>query len=193
MKHEESSLHTKKALTEALKKAMKQKPFHKITVSELIRNCAVNRKTFYYHFEDIYALLKWTLEEEAIEVVKHFDLMVDYQQAITFVMDYVERNDYIISCARDSMGRDELKRFFYTDFHEIMSSILDGAERESGITLDKQYKEFLIVFYMEALTGILMDWVRNHDKRDRETVVGYIYATIRQSLRGVLRHCPDGA
>lgn len=27
-------------------------------------------QTFYYHFEDIYALLKWMLEAEAIEVVK---------------------------------------------------------------------------------------------------------------------------
>ena len=57
MKHEEISLNTKKALAEALKLAMKKKPFQKITVSELIEACHVNRKTFYYHFEDIYALL----------------------------------------------------------------------------------------------------------------------------------------
>ena len=46
------------------KKAMEKKTLSKITVSELIAECNVNRKTFYYHFDDIYALLKWTLEEE---------------------------------------------------------------------------------------------------------------------------------
>ena len=105
MKNESISLNTKKALAEALKKAMRKKPFHKITVSELIQDCKINRKTFYYHFEDIYALLKWMLEKESIEVVKHFNLLVDYEEAITFVMDYVEENDHILNCAFDSIGR----------------------------------------------------------------------------------------
>lgn len=49
---------------------MRRKPFSKITVSELIKTCNVNRKTFYYHFEDIYDLLKWMLEQEAVAVVR---------------------------------------------------------------------------------------------------------------------------
>ena len=93
MKHEEISMYTKKALSEALKEALKTKPFKKITVSELIEACNINRKTFYYHFEDIYALLVWTFEQEAINVVKHFDLMVDSEEALTFIMDYVEENN----------------------------------------------------------------------------------------------------
>ena len=48
----------------------KQKPFSKITVSELINECNVNRKTFYYHFQDIFELLKWTFEQEAFSIVK---------------------------------------------------------------------------------------------------------------------------
>lgn len=128
MKHEEISLNTKKALAGSLKSAMKKKPFQKITVSELIQDCDVNRKTFYYHFEDIYALLKWTFEQEAIEVVKHFDLLVDYEEAIHFIMDYVEANEYIINCAYDSIGRDELKRFFSADFLEIVASIINHTE-----------------------------------------------------------------
>lgn len=86
---------------------MRKKTFSKITISEIISDCGVNRKTFYYHFEDIYALLKWMLEAEAIEVVKHFNLIVDYEEAILFIMVYIEENDYIISCAYDSIGRDK--------------------------------------------------------------------------------------
>lgn len=58
MTNEEVFFQTKKALSDALKKLMSQKAFSKITVSEIIRMCNVNRKTFYYHFEDIQALLK---------------------------------------------------------------------------------------------------------------------------------------
>lgn len=124
MRQTEISQNTKKALAESLKKFMKKKPFSKITVSELVTDCNINRKTFYYHFEDIYDLLKWMFEEEAINVIKHFDLLIDYEEAITFVMDYVEQNDHIISCAYDSIGHEEMKRFFYTDFYGITSSII---------------------------------------------------------------------
>lgn len=61
-----------KMFSAALKSAMKNKTLSKITVSEIIQTCRVNRKTFYYHFQDIYELLKWTLEQEAVEVVKNF-------------------------------------------------------------------------------------------------------------------------
>lgn len=186
MKHEEISLSTKRALAESLKKAMAEKPFQKITVSELIKDCNVNRKTFYYHFEDIYALLKWMLEEEAIEVVKHFDLLVDHEEAITFIMDYVEQNSYMINCAYDSIGRDELKRFLYADFLEIIVSIIDGAERKLGKRLEAGYKEFLSLFYMEAVAGILIDWIKNRKKRERKTVIKHISTTLKESLIAIV-------
>lgn len=187
MKHEEISLNTKKALAEALKQAMKKKPFQKITVSELIEACHVNRKTFYYHFEDIYALLKWTFEQEAIEVVKHFDLLLDYEEAITFVMDYVEENSYILNCAYDSIGRDELKRFFCSDFSEVVLSVIEQAEHLSGKELDAGYRQFLCSFYVEALTGMLIDWIKDREQRNRKVVIEYISNTIRYSLMGVLQ------
>lgn len=190
MKNEEMSLHTKKALGEVLKKAMQKKPFQKITVSELIQACGINRKTFYYHFEDIYALLKWVLEKESIEVVKHFDLLVDYEEAITFVMDYVEENDHILNCALDSIGRDELERFFYADFLEISSSIIEQVEKRSDKSLEDGYKEFLSRFHASAVASVLTEWVKNREKRDRAAVIRYLSATIRDSLTGILQNSP---
>ena len=87
MTNEEMSLKTKRALADALKTAMKTKKLSKITVSELICACNINRKTFYYHFQAIYDLLKWMLEQEAIAAVNNFDLVVHTEAAIRFVMD----------------------------------------------------------------------------------------------------------
>ena len=156
MKQDQKTLNTKKALAASLKKFMKQKPLSKITVSQLISDCNVNRKTFYYHFEDIYDLLKWTLEEEAIEVVKQYDLLVDYQEVITFVMDYVEENQHILNCAYDSLGREGMKRFLYADFIGILSTLIEGIEQQENIHADAEFKQFLCEFYTEALSGILI-------------------------------------
>lgn len=107
MRHEITSLNTKKALAVSLKKLMQKKSFSKITVSEIISDCGVNRKTFYYHFDDIYALLKWMFENEAIEVVNKLNLCVNYEEAILFTMDYIEKTN--ISSTVHTMLSDVMK------------------------------------------------------------------------------------
>ena len=185
MKHTATTYNTKRMLANSLKNAMKQKSFSKITVSEIIQDCGVNRKTFYYHFEDIYALLKWMFEEEAIEVVKHFDLLVDYEEAIRFIMEYVDENDYIISCAYNSIGREEMKRFFCTDFWGIITTVIDSVEVNIGSVIEPDFKEFAVKFYTEAIAGMLIDWVQQKDKHDREKVIGYFSAIIGTALESM--------
>ena len=46
---------------------MNKKPLSRITINEIVQDCGLNRNSFYYHFEDIYALFKWMLEQEAID------------------------------------------------------------------------------------------------------------------------------
>lgn len=190
MKHEEITLTTKKALAASLKKQMVKKQLKKVTVSEIITDCNLNRKTFYYHFEDIYALLKWMLEQEAVEIVKQFDLLVDYKDAILFVLDYVEANAHILNCAYDSMGRDEMKRFFYADFIGIMGTLIDSTEKDLGVSVSLDFKEFLCNLYTEALAGVLIDWVKNRNKYDRNKVLQYLSLIMRTSLPAVLTAFP---
>lgn len=185
MKHEVTTFHTKKALSESLKRIMKKKPLSKITVSEIIADCGMNRKTFYYHFDDIYALLKWTLEIEAIDIVKNINLVVDYTDAIYFIMDYVEKNEYLLNCAYDSLGRDGLKTFFHEDSNEIVVNLVDMVERENELLLDEEYKAFVVDFFVEALSGILIHWIRNREDRHKEKIVEYISETMKGALYGI--------
>ena len=48
---------TKNALAMALKQLMKTQGFDKISVSEICKECGMNRKSFYYHFRDKYDLV----------------------------------------------------------------------------------------------------------------------------------------
>ena len=182
MKNEDISLMTKKALAASLKNAMRKKAFSKITVKEIIADCGVNRNTFYYHFTDIYDLLHWMLEEEAIDVVKNFDLLVDYEEAIRFVMNYVDENDYIISCAYDSIGRDEMKRFFCKDFIDITSSVIRHAAEKTGCQMDPEFQQFAAEFYTEALAGTLVNWVKNRHEKDREKTIHYLTFIIETAI-----------
>ena len=65
-----NSVITKTALAQALKELMSEKPFSKISVSEIAEKCRINRKSFYYHFNDKYDLINWIFESEFLEKKK---------------------------------------------------------------------------------------------------------------------------
>jgi len=183
MKYQVTSYLTKRALADALKKAMSEKPFSKVTVSEVVRLSGVNRKTFYYHFEDIFSLLKWMFEEEAFHVVESFDLSQGCEEAIRFIMDYVEENHYILLCAFDGISRGEMRRFFYRDFHGVVCRAMEEEEKRRGIFMDAEFKEYLAMFYTEALAGMLLNWVESKERRDREKTVQYLSAIITHAQK----------
>ena len=187
MKHEVTSLNTKKLLAASLRKQMEKKPFSKITVSEIVKDCGVNRKTFYYHFEDIYALLKWMLEQDAVQVLHGFSLLQDYRDAILFVLDYVEKNQIIINCIYNSVGLDDLRRFFYDDFFDVMDKLIREVEQDAGLTLPKDFRKFLCQFYTSSLAGLLLDVIQGKVTLTHQEMVDNLSQIFRFSLTRIIQ------
>ena len=182
MKHDVTTYNTKKTLAESLKKLMEHKPLSKITVSDLIKDCGVNRNTFYYHFENVDSLLKWILDEEAIKIVQQFDLLLDFDEAVYFTLDYMENNKHILCCAYDSLGRDQLKLFLCNDFTKITRSYIDTLESTNGLSVSVNFKEHLAHFYTEALAGVLTDFITGKSNISREQGLKYISIITKSSI-----------
>ncbi len=191
MKYEVTSLNTKKTLAASLKKLMEQEPFSKITISQIVADCGVNRKTFYYHFNDIYDLLKWMLDQEAVEIVKQFDLLLDFEDTVNFVMDYVEQNKHILNCAFDSIGQEGLKRFLHADFNETVSTMINHSAKTAKITLPEDFRDFLAKLYTEAVVGILVDWITDKDRLNREKTLTYLSLIFNSAFPSVLKNADD--
>lgn len=187
MKQKEMSLATRKEFAAALKKLMAIKPINKITVRELVAECGMNRNSFYYHFEDIYALFKWMIEAEAVEVVRQYDLMMDYHEVVNFVLDYVENNQYLLANAYNAVGQAGLKRFLYLDFISCLGNLIDQGAQKQNIALEEDYRQFLCAFYAEAIAGTLLDYITNPQTRSREKVVSYLERLLRSTLPAAIQ------
>lgn len=186
MTNQETTQKTKAKIAATLRSLMSVKPFSKITVSEIVKLCGINRKTFYYHFEDMFSLLRWMLEQETTAVVREINLNEDYPHAISFIMDYVERNSHILCCALDSASGYTLHRTFVDDFMQISLTVIRKTEEKYGVMLSNDRRTFLASFYAEAVAGLLMAWIRDKKSRNRDLVEQHIGAVIRDSLIGVL-------
>lgn len=156
MKHEMQSQATKQALVDSLKQLLTKKSFSKITVTEIVENCGYNRKTFYYHFEDIYSLLRWMLEQDLLSVVDSNELTSDPEKVIRFALSYIKQNRQLLTCVITELGHDELRNFLYDDFAAPIRMVIQKAESEIGLTLDDAYREYLTFFYTSGMTGMII-------------------------------------
>ncbi|MFR6076869.1 MAG: TetR/AcrR family transcriptional regulator C-terminal domain-containing protein [Ruminococcus sp.] len=189
MKHEVTTLNKKKMLSASLKHCMEKKSLSKITVTDIVTDCGLNRKTFYYHFQDVPDLLKWTLEQEAVDVVKQFDLLNELEEALRFAVRYIRENSHMINCAYDSIGRDELKRFLNHDFQSIVMSIVEQIERKENVHSDPDAKKIICNFYTEGMAGELVDLLKSRDAAQDEKSIRCISLVVRTSLEAAVISC----
>ena len=111
---------TKYALAVALKELMAQKPIDKITIHDLTERCGIRRQNFYYHFADVYDLLRWMFQEEAVALLQKHEGTLLWQEGLLQLFRYIEQNREVCLCALKSVGREHLKRFFEADIHAII-------------------------------------------------------------------------
>ncbi len=55
---------TKRAIVNTFFKMLEERPLNKITVTDIVKECGINRNSFYYHYEDIPSLVKDWMRSE---------------------------------------------------------------------------------------------------------------------------------
>lgn len=181
---------TKKSLANSFKKLMKIKPVSKISITDIITESNVNRKTFYYHFDDICSLFKWIHQQDAIEYIKKLDLIEDYEEAITFIINYLKENKNQLCSAFDAFGSDGVKNIFHEDFVFISKKLIDSYEKKLDTHISQDYKDFVYIFYVEAVTGYIINLIRFNKSYEDEIVINYMSTIFKSSLPEVLKNGP---
>ncbi len=183
-----SSDQTKLALSAALKKLMVQKPLEKITIRDITDMCGIRRQNFYYHFEDIYDLLRWMFQEEAISLLSQHEGALLWQDGLLQLFQYIEKNHDVCCCALKSLGRDHIKRFFEADIHEIIHRTVEQIGTDIG-ALDanicsKADISLMTHFYVIALAGIVESWLLGEIDRTPEELIDFADRLLNDHVEG---------
>ena len=191
-KEYKSSAATRRAISEALKALMLQKPLDKITIGEIMDACGMRRQHFYYYFTDIYDLLRWTFEEEALQLRREQSGDLPWQEGLLQLFHYIADHRAICLCALDSLGREYLKQLFETDISGIVRRTVDRLARENGFPENAAMEDTAVRFLTLALAGVMESWLRGELTQTPEELIG-IFSTIFQDyIRGVMLR-PSGA
>lgn len=150
---------TKKLLADTLVSLLEHRPLEKITVKELVETCHVNRQTFYYNFQDIYALVAWIFEGKAGKILAEADPSAQWREMLkTVLIRCVEDRGLILNCYR-SVDRRLLERYLKHWIRPEMEKIVDKAAHDAPLALED--RNFIIEMYTLGLMGLALNWLEN--------------------------------
>lgn len=176
---------TKYALADALKEIMTQKPIDRISIRDLTERCGIRRQSFYYHFENVYDLLQWMFQQEAVSLLQHQGTLL-WQEDLLQLFRYIEENRAVCLNSLKSIGREHLKRFFEADIHLIVQGAVEEIGREIGAVPGVSTEDVALMTHLYVITiaGLLEGWLLGEIRRTPEQLVTFIDQMLRDHIRG---------
>ena len=181
---------TKRALAAALKELMEQKPFSKINVAEICEKCGMNRKSFYYHFKDIYDLADWTLQEALHTAIADNRTHDNWQQGFLNLLDVLKAHQPLILNVYRAIDREQVERYMRREVEALLLPVVE--EQAAGLQISEKGKHMVAIFYTYAFMGIVLERIqRNMQASAQEvadTTAAMIHSGFRNSLENMSRY-----
>lgn len=157
-----SAIRSRKMIRQAFMELLKEKPFEKITVTDIVNQAEINRSTFYAHYPDVMGLLD-EIQEEIISFLE------DYLKKITFTDLLENPTKYLKLIAKMSNANEELYRLLShsmvaTKQMEKMKKLL--VERiMATMDIPEMYKgsfefEFGVRFFLGGYMDVYTEWLK---------------------------------
>ncbi|WP_400207387.1 TetR/AcrR family transcriptional regulator C-terminal domain-containing protein [Methanomethylophilus alvi] len=170
---------TKQALIASFKKLLETEPFDKITISDITNDCGLSRQTFYYHFRDIFDMIRWIYNSESLNEIGGRGGYGTWQDKIRELFDYTLNNKSLILGTFNSKCRNDLVGY-YMDVS--IRKISDIVETKSDGDIAEKDKKFIASVYAYAFVGIMVDWISDGMKESSEEMVDRVYKIVMSNF-----------
>ena len=184
--HQIKSQNTKNKLSASLKKLMETHDFPKITINMLVEDAGLNRNSFYYHFNNIFDLLKYTFETDAIHIVKQINPRRNLKKTIYFIMDYIDSNKAFCTCAYQSLGKAELRKFLRDNFQDIIIDAVEYISRKNHFWASTAFKKYIVASHTEMMAIHVIGYLENDFKLSKSQTADYMLTIFYSSVTSAL-------
>ena len=174
--------YTKRVIKESIVALLQEKPFHKITLTEVCKLAEINRTTFYKYYKDLYDW-KEQLEDECLQRTS----------AILERPDMHNMKEILIQQFRDMHDSAELyalissPNFESKVLEQAISIILEKTDFESkqylSLTDEQDYRRkwdcYLVVY---GCIGVIQCWINDGMREEPEKLAVYYMNCVQNNL-----------
>lgn len=143
---------TKKALSQAMKELMAQRPMEKIKINDIVKRCHMNRQSFYYHFKDKYDLVNWIYYTEFVSNIQNSLDKPDWE-LLEEICEFFYNNRVFYSNALKVTGQNSFSEYFSQVLHPIILAHVNE------IFPNDENKDFYATFYADAIRVSIKRWL----------------------------------
>lgn len=160
--------YTKNLIKQEFIKLLNKKSLHNITVTEIARECKIERKTFYYHYENLPQLVKEIFDEELERVIEEFNETLSWEESFILAAKFILDNKKVVKHMYESDYKVELEKYIFSLSGEIMKKYVRRVAKDTNAQeIDIKLIAF---FYQCALSSSLIQWVATDMKTDPKLV-----------------------
>ena len=146
------SLLTKKALADSLKEQLKIEPLDKISIAEICDRCNLNRKSFYYHFEDKTDLINWIFDTEYLSEASKKSYATQWE-SIENLCRYLYLNKSFYKKVLKSQDAEHFTNHIRLIIEPIIKTALENQSNKEDIS------RFKLSFYTDAVLLSMYNWI----------------------------------
>jgi AcrR family transcriptional regulator len=176
---------TKKAIIDTFVRILNEKPLSKITVTEIIEACEISRNTFYYYFEDIYALVGYLFRSEIKKLQEITDTSDTLGDECELVLEFLKNNKTALRHVYESKNRDQLELYLYKALDKAMFDFM--KQHFQGIDVAEDDLQFFARYHKYALVGFIIDWLANENDEELVSLLKRISLLSEESIRNHLK------
>ena len=180
---------TKNAITASLVRLMSKMPLDKITVKDIVDDCDISRNTFYYNYQDIYAVIEQLFETELNWILESRSLHQSWRQVFSdicvFLYEYKSAVYSMYRSSRRDFVESQIKKLVY----ECMSQTVESLSAEyGGVEYETQT---VIQFYAYAAQGFVSAWIESGMAEPVQSLVMRAGGLFEDSMKHIFKNPPE--
>lgn len=180
---------TQKQLTAAMKALMAKKNLDSITVQALCDAANVNKKTFYYHFQNMSDFLSWMFSTGLTGLMDAEGVTAEnWPSHLKKVLAGIRRDHSYLTAIYASRYLPEFRQAILRMFDRAVEKYVKfsmerwEAERGRPLSLTATGYAYLINYHSMALFGMLEQWFRRGMQESDDTFVRLIQLISNDSM-----------
>lgn len=161
---------TKEALAEALRRLLKDRPIESVSVTQIVDEAGLSRKTFYYHFSDKYELFNWLCYQMFLDIRDEV-FEGDLWDSLLSIARVMESEPFFKDAIR-GMGQNSFGQYASDLLYELFHDTLSAGFRS---TIKNEYGiEILIGGFVETCRMSIVLWLNSPDPPSAERFVDFL-------------------
>ena len=179
---------TRDAIIKSFLHLLNEKPVSKITVKDIVEDCGINRNSFYYHFQDLPALVEAFLQSEADRIISENASLDSFEDCLMTALGLAVKNKTAVLHLYQS-DRSLYSRYLDRIAEYAVGKYISGASND--IDISEQDREIIVHYYKCLLVGMVLDWMNSGMQYDIRSRVARVCELFEGSMQQAVNRAAE--